>query len=46
MSPVIIVAVVLWIGWGVWWWLTRAHADGLDRLEAQIKDFERQHESR
>lgn len=46
MTPVILVGVVLWIGWGVWWWLTRANAEGLARLEAQIKDIERKHESR
>lgn len=45
-SVLVIMAAVLVVGWGVWWWLIRAHLEHTAALSRKVEELERKHESR
>jgi type VI protein secretion system component VasK len=44
-STLLVVAVVLCVTWGVWWWLMRGNLDRTAALTRRVEELEKRHES-
>lgn len=43
-NVLIMMAVALWVGWGVWWWLIRGNTEGAVKLARQLEELEKRNE--
>lgn len=45
-TGLIVMAVALWVGWGVWWWLIRGNTEGAVKLAKRLEELEKRYESK